>query len=602
MIIEALNDYYEILASDVKENIPQYGYSSTKVDFALNLSADGELKNVIPLKIQADNSKQLIGRTLIVPEKKTRSSGISAHFMCDNSSYFLGVDKKGKPQRSKDSFKASKLLHTEILSICKSKSAEAVMNFFNKWEENLTSNEALQQYTEEIMDGGNLIFKLDGERGFIHDCQEIKDAWENYLLKSEDSSIGQCSITGKNLPIARLHPYIKNVRNAQSSGASITSFNDNAYESYGKKNGFIAPVSERVAFNYTTVLNHMLLGKKQKIQIGDSTTVFWAESNEKIYVDLAAQLMNPPGYDNSREDSESERKSDKKTIDLIRDILDKTKKGEKIKEIKNIDERIKFYVLGLSPNASRISVRFFYRDTFGSFIQKISQHYIDMEIDKASVIYQENIPIWQLVKETISPNATNQAANPLLAGELMRSIINGTLYPALLFNAIMGRIKTDMDSKEKHIERVNYIRVSIIKAYLIRKARIQKNKNLEEVLTVSLNTDTNNTEYLLGRLFAVLEKAQQDANPGINATIKDRYFSSACGTPASVFPILLKLAQHHISKSDYGRAIDKKISEIMDAIPSFPSHLSLEQQGLFVLGYYHQRNSLYTKNRENKEV
>lgn len=587
MILNALSRYYEILAKDESSEIPLYGYSRAKVDFALVISPEGELIDVIPLKVEGNKGKKLVSRMLTVPEQKIRSSGISPNFMCDNSTYVLGVDKKGKPDRSKEAFIAFKELHDKLLGNAKGEAAKAVLGFLDKWNVDEASKyPVLKDYLEEIMEGSNLIFKLDGMSGFLHNDSEIKQVWERHNSIIDDDIVGQCLITGENAAIAELHPFIKNIRGAQTAGASIVSFNAPSYESYGKKNGYIAPVGRHAAFAYTTVLNHMLLGQKQKIQVGDATTVFWAESPDEIYPDLAAELFNPV-IDQEDKESKSAYRRDVKIEKLVKDVLIKAKSGMKIDDLDGkVDARTSFYILGLSPNASRISIRFFHSDSFGGFVEKICRHYVDMEVIKEYENNPDNIPIWRLLSETVSPKSSDKTAQPLLAGEIMRSIINGGTYPASFYNAIMLRVKTDVEI------RVNYVRASIIKGYLKRKARINKNKCLEEVLTVGLNVESTNTPYLLGRLFAILEKTQKDAG---NETIRARYFTSACTTPGAVFPILLRLAQHHISKSDYGYVNDKKIEAVMNQVERFPSNLTLEDQGLFSLGYYHQRTALWQK-------
>lgn len=593
MILNALNKYYEILLEDEKCEIPLYGYSNANVGFALSISHEGELIDVIPLKVQSNNGKKLVPRVLTVPEQKIRSSGTCPNFMCDNSTYVLGVDNKGKPERTKEAFTVFKALHNKVLCNATSKAAKAVLAFLDNWNiDKSREHYILKNYLEEILEGSNLVFRLDGETGYLHNDVEIKRMWEQYNTKGDDDVYGQCLITGQNTSIAKLHPFIKKVLGAQSSGASIVSFNASAYESYNKENGYIAPVSKYAAFAYTTVLNYMLSNQKQRIQVGDATTVFWAESSEEIYIDLAAELFNPSIEKNEKENKDVPKR-DAKVEYLIRDVLESMKAGKKINDLSGkIDPKTKFYILGLSPNASRISIRFFNRDSFGGFIEKMSLHYADMEIVKEYESNMDNIPIWKLILETVSPQSSDKSPQPLLAGETMRSIIGGGLYPALLYNAIMLRVKTDVDI------RVNYERASIIKAYLKRKARINKNTNLEEVLTVSLNENSTNTPYLLGRLFAILEKTQRDAG---NETIRARYFTSACTTPGSVFPILLRLAQHHIAKAEFGFVNDKKIEAVLNQVEKFPSNLTLEEQGLFSLGYYHQRVSLWQKVDNNNK-
>lgn len=559
----------------------------------MNISSNGKLLEVIPLKVESGNSQKLALKILTVPEQKIRSSGISANFMCDNSSYVLGIDNKGKPERSKSAFLAFKSLHQEILSGASGQAAHAILNFLEKWNVNEALDyPELKEFLEEILKGSNIVFRLDGELDYLHNDSEIRRLWEAYIGKSEDEIWGQCLIDGEYTPIAKLHPPIKNVKNAQSSGAPIVSFNANAYESYDKENGYIAPISKQVAFVYTTVLNHMLASPKQKVQIGDATTVFWAESPEDLYVNLAAELFNPQ-FNQEEKSKKKENRRDPQVEELVKEILIKAKTGSKMNNLKEmVDTRTKFYVLGLSPNAGRISVRFFYEQSFGAFVEKALQHYKDMEVVKDYVNRPDNLPIWKLISETVSPKSTSKEASPLLSGAFMRSILAGGLYPQSLYQSILQRVKTDSE------ERVNYVRAAVIKACLLRKSRITKNTKIEEVLTVALNENTSDRAYLIGRLFAVLEKTQSDAG---NETIRARYFTSAMTNPGTTFPVLLRLAQHHIAKAKYGFLNDKKIESILNQIESFPKHFNLDDQGIFTLGYYHQRVKLWEKQEKDNQ-
>jgi len=584
LVIQSLCRYYEILADDPDCDIAKEGYSNTKVSAALVISKEGELVDVISLKVESGKGKKLVSRSMIVPEYTQPTSRVLSNFLCGSSSYVLGIGDLKNPERSKKCFFEFKKKHNEILKNTASMHSKAVLLFLNKWDvEKALKNSVVKNNQDLLFEGGNIVFLLDGN-GYIHEDAEVKKLWERYKFKENDDIHMQCLISGKNSSIAELHlNKIKGIRNAQMAGASLVSFNAPAYESYGKKQSYNSPLSKKAAFAYTTVLNHMLLNQKQKIQIGDATTVFWAESPNDIYPNLAMQLFNPT----TSEESDKPTK-DIKTERIIADVLKLAKEGKGIPS--NIDDEInpltKFYILGLSPNASRISVRFFHGDTFGSFIEKTIQHYKDMKIIKDFENRPENIPIWQLLRETVSPKSNDKEAQPLLAGAIMRAILSGGLYPQSLYTSIIQRVKADCEI------RVNYIRASIIKAYLLRKAKITKNEKLKEVLTVALNEQTTDTAYLLGRLFAILEKTQKDAG---NETIRARYFASAMATPKAVFPILLRLAQHHISKAEYGFVNDKKIETIMNSIEQFPSYLSLDEQGIFILGYYQQRPKLWEK-------
>ncbi|SHI91447.1 CRISPR-associated protein, Csd1 family [Geosporobacter subterraneus DSM 17957] len=592
MILQSLVNYYEILASDADSDIPRLGYGKANVSYAVNLSADGELLNIIPLKINVQKGKKLVEvpQSMEVPEQEKKSVGIKSNFLCENSSYMFGIDNKGKPERSKECFKAFKELHINILQNINNAAAKAVISFVNNWDiDQGLEHPALQEYLDEILSGANLVFKMDGGE-FVHQNKEIRQIWEKHKSSSENTNVMQCLVTGKEETIARLHPSIKGVKGAQSVGGSIVSFNDRAYESYGryKEQGLNSPVSEYATFAYTTVLNYLLADGSHKMYLGDATIVFWAESPKKIYQDFMSLYMNGGMVNN-----DERMVKDEVAAREVRSVFEKIAQGKPIDDLSDVfDEKTNFHILALSPNSARLAVRFFTSNSFGSLIRKIAMHYQDLRMEKQYATDADAISIWRLLNETVSPKSNDKAASPLMAGATLKAIITGSPYPASLYNAILIRIKAEKE--------INYYKAAIIKAYLLRNTN-----KFKEVLTMSLNEQSPNRAYILGRLFAVLEKAQHDANPGINATIKDRYFTSACATPASVFPVLLRLSQHYISKAEYGYVSDRKIADILEKLDinnhPFPSNLSLEEQGVFILGYYHQRNAFYQKNNKKSE-
>ncbi|NMA80241.1 MAG: type I-C CRISPR-associated protein Cas8c/Csd1 [Clostridiales bacterium] len=597
MVLQSLAKYYEILSADPDSNIPKSGYNAVNVSYALNISKDGELHEIIPTMIPVKRGKKMveISQTMELPERVPRANGIKPNFLCDNSSYVLGIDNKGKPTRTKQCFESFKDLHNQILLNIKNDYAQALINFLNSWDvENAQTHPAVQEHLENIIKGANIVFKLDGGR-YIHEDEEIKKAWDEYSTKSSDGKIMQCLVTGEEKPIARIHPAIKGVKGAQSSGASLVSFNKSAYESFGKKDGqgINSPVSEEIAFAYTTALNHLLSDDANRIYIGDAAVIFWAISSEKKYQDMASIFVNPSEISESEEEKATQR--DPAAIREVRSIFDKIAKGEPIRDFgEEFDKDVEFYTLGLSPNAARLSVRFFTRDNFLGFIQKSARHYEDMRIERQFSNEFEFVPIWKVLSETVPATAKDKTPQPQMSGSVMRAILTGVRYPTAIFNAIMMRIKADRN--------INYYRASIIKAYLIRNYK----EKYREVITVSLNTETNNKAYVLGRLFAVLEKAQLDASETkLKSTIKDKYFTSASATPGRVFPILLRLSQHHIAKAEYGYTSDKRIEELMQKLEieenPMPTNLSLEDQGIFVLGYYHQRNAFYVKKDKDSD-
>ncbi len=591
MILQSLVKYYEILANDEDSNIPKLGYSKANVSYAVNLSLEGELLNIIPLKIGAQRGKKIVEvpQSMEVPEQEKKSVGIKSNFLCENSTYIFGIDNKGKPERSKACFEAFKQLHIKVLKDVDHVTAQAIINFVSHWDaDKAKEHPALIEYLDEIS-VANFVFKINGGE-YVHQNREIRHAWEKHKSNSDYTNVMQCLVTGKESSIARLHPSIKGVRGAQSVGGSLVSFNERAYESYGreKEQGLNAPVSEYATFAYTTVLHFLLADSSHKLNLGDATIIFWAESPKQIYQDFMSLYIN--GLEVSKGENSVH---DEVAAREIKSIFEKIAQGKPIGELSDaFDEKTNFHILAISPNAARLAVRFYITNSFGEFVKKIGNHYEDLKIEKQYPTDPDTFSIWRLLNETVSPTSKDKVATPLMAGATLKAIITGTRYPASLYNSIMLRIKAEKD--------ISYYKVSIIKAYLSRNTN-----KFEEVLTMALNEQSENSTYILGRLFAVLEKAQQDASPGINTTIKDRYFTSACATPASVFPMLLRLSQHHISKADYGYASDKRIADILDKLDMeknpFPANLSLEEQGVFILGYYHQKNAFYPKNNKKSE-
>lgn len=598
MILQALYQLYQRLLDEPGSGISPPGYSTARVSFALNLSETGELLDLIDLREvdKAAKQKKPLARDMDVPRQVKRASGVNANFLCDNSGYVLGVDAKGKPERTRETFKAFRALHQEILAGLDDTGAAAVLAFLEQWNPDQAAEcPVLRPLRDDLMAGGNIVFHLDAAPGFIHNRPAVRAAWERHSARREAAEQGQCLITGELGPIARLHDSIKGVVGAQPTGASIVSFNLPAFESYRKKQSFNAPVSEAAAFGYVTALNFLLRSDRHRLRISDATTVFWAERAAALEEDMLAELIDPTGAETggaaadepkATEASGSYRR-DSQATRLVHDILMRARGGQPVLAgVAQVDPDVRFYILGLTPNVSRLSVRFLDVDTFGGLVERIAQHYADMAIDLPAWNEGGFFPVWRIIQET-APLADSKRASPLLAGALIRAILQGTDYPESLYTGMVSRIRAD--------QKINAIRAGVIKACLLRRARIHGNSDKKGMISVSLNEQRTDAAYLLGRLFALLEKAQQDATPGLNATIRDRYFGAASATPQAVFPILLRLAQHHIAKAEYGGLLDKRIEEVVAKISGFPAHLNLEEQGMFVLGYYHQRQAFYQR-------
>lgn len=574
MIIQALYEYYKRLEQDPNIHIPAFGFSNEKIHFVLVVDKSGKLVNVKDLREKIE--KKNIARQLIVPAPNKKSCGIDPNFIWGNTGYVLGADNKEHKDKNrlKKLFTEFKKFQHSLGNEIDDIGMDAILKFLDLWQPKGVKQ---LKYWEE-MAGMNLVFQLDDERKYIHEHPAIKERWIKYCRENQSDYKAFCLISGQKKSIARLHPSIKGIPPpAQSSGTSIVSFNLDSFCSYNKEQSFNAPVSEDITFNYTTALNSLLrFDSRQKVQIGDATTVFWAEGKTPIESFLK-DILDP--QNNNQAD-----------LGDIRRFLEAIREGKMSKEIENA-KNMKFYILGLSPNASRLSVRFWYISTIEDISRKLGQHFKDLAITRNYDNEPEFPGMWHLLHET-SVQGKSENISPLLSGAFMRSILTGLRYPSEILTAVLERIRAD--------QKINYLRAALIKAYLIRNSRFQ-NKEEREVVNMSLDKGEKNIGYRLGRLFAILEKAQKDAIPGANTTIKDRYYGSASATPAIVFPQLLRLAQHHIQKSEYGINIDKQIEDVVQDIQKFPSHLSLEDQGIFALGYYHQKQDFYKKSEKKEE-
>lgn len=581
MILQALVQHYENLAGQDKVSKP--GWCHAKVSYLIDLKEDGTIKEIIPLKREEERGKKKvwISETLCVPEMVTRSSGVSANFLCDNAKYFLGIDADGTGQRVIECFQAAKARHLSILKDSESMMAKAICRYFEHWNpETAQENPVVKEHWEELNDGGNLIFGMGGH--YAQDDEMIKRIWEKQQEQKEEGQVGTCLVTGQKTKIARIHRGIKGVPGAQSSGAALVSFNAPAFESYGKEQSYNAPVGQYAEFAYTTALNYLLNQREYRFPMGDSMVVFWAESGEQEYQRIFFSSLDPQP-DNQEQ---------------IRKVFENLKRGIWVDlEDINLDMNQKFYILCLAPNAARLSVRFFYQNSFGNILKNIEKHYSRMEIVRPSWENRAYLGIRQMLMETVNQKSKDKSPVPNMAAMVLKAVLSDDRYPASLYTDTLIRIRAEQG-------KVTCGRAAIIKAFLIQNYKWKEGEGC-----MGLNVECKEPAYVLGRLFAILEFIQKDANPGINTTIRDRYFNSACTTPASVFPVLIKLKNSHIKKLEResgGTKIyyEKLLTELMGNLAvegkgtGFPRRLSLEEQGKFMLGYYHQIQKKYEKKED----
>lgn len=586
MILEALADYYQKLSE--KGEISPEGWAPVKIFYALVIDKEGGLIDVMPtLEEERRGQKSvLVPYSFQLPQAVTRSSGIKANFLWDSASYLLGIDSKGNKLRTRDCFDASKELHLSLLYHTDSKAAKAVCNFFLDWlPEKAMNHPVLQDYLDEILKGVNLMFRFAG--GFVHEDGAVVRVWDEYKKRQNaNSPEGRCLVTGNRGPIAQLHPPIKNVKDAQTSGAMLVSFNSDSVESYGKERGYNSPVGQAAVFAYTSALNRLLSDKEHVQYAGDTTVVYWAETAQEECRDVFGYLMG----------SKTKKFSEHELSRCVSELL----KGRPY-DLSGVEisPETRFYVLGLAPNAARLSVRFFYRNTFGGLVENIEAHYRRLKLVKPAYEPFERLSFNDLLYATVHPNARDKAASPLLAGALYRAVLNNTDYPQALINTVLMRIRAE--------QKITWGRASIIKACLLKKLEKTPNENIKEALTVQLNELCTYQPYILGRLFSVFEALQEAANPGINTTVKDKYFNSAAATPASIFAILTRMSGYYLRKLKDNQKIyyNNIILELTEKITeSLPAYQNLEDQEIFYFGYFHQTQTRYRKKRQeemNKE-
>lgn len=599
MILQSLVHLYDELSRQGK--VAREGWGIAKVSHRLVLDEEGGLIGIVSArkKVLRGKKEKEIPSDMMVPLPVIRASGVKANFLCDNSSYLLGVDNKGKPERTKECFEAARALHHQILDGCHSAEARAILSYFDHWDAaGARDNPLVQTNLEDILGGSNFLFHVGNKD--VSDIPEIRDAWERYYRSGggeEDTIKGQCLITGKkDMPIATLHPKIKGVLGAQSSGANLVSFNAPAFCSYGYdgEQGQNAPVSEEAANAYGAALNFLLADRTHAKVMGDTTVVYWSEHGEEAYQDGFLGMMGDEGG---------------LTDEELDDVLAHMKEGRS-SDIGGIsvspDEP--FYILGLAPNAARISVRFFLRNTFGDILKNLAAHEERMKIVHSS-LEKERIPLYWILKAMDNPDCRKESApSTFWAGKLTNAILINGYYPEAVYKNIMRRVflcheKSSGGGKNKE-KKIDYIKASFIKAYLLKNCGMK----WEGKIQMAVNENCNDISYVLGRLFSVLENIQKSANHGINSTIKDRYFNAACATPAAVFPLLWKLTNAHLGKLDQPKAayFKKKLGMLMDkiAMPDtgtpLPHRLTLDEQGAFVLGYYQETQARYAGKKEEK--
>jgi CRISPR-associated protein Csd1 len=571
MILQALNDYYRRKQADTNpgNRLPAFGLEEKEIPFVIEIDAQGRLVNVADTR--SGDGKKKTAQRFLVPQGVKKTFGVAANLLWDTAEYVLGVDTRGKPERVAEQHAAFLARIEALPEVARNDDGiKAVRAFLNVLD--------LEQFAQlplwDELHAGNplMTFRLNGDFGLV--CQRPAVVAATPTADEADDAHGVCLVTGEKGAIERLHPAIKGVWGAQTSGANIVSFNLDAFRSYGKAQGDNAPMGKSAVFAYTTALNHLLArDSRQRVQVGDASTVFWAEAPHDLETMVPDLFGEPPKDDPDRGDG------------ALKALYKSVDSGS----FSVGDANACFHVLGLAPNAARISIRFWETASALELARRVRRHFDDIHIARAPHD-PEHLSLFRLLAAcAVQGKADNIPPN--LGGDVIRAILEDLPYPATLLNAAVQRCRAE--------QKVSYARAAAIKACLnraIRKANRSRSQQ-EREFTTMLDTQNPNPAYRLGRLFAALEKMQEEASPGLNATIRDRYYGAASSTPVAVFTTLLRLKNHHLGKLSQGRAVqmEKLLGEIMGGLDEFPRHLPLPEQGRFALGYYHQRQAFFTK-------
>lgn len=570
MILQALKGYYDRKAADPESGIAPFGWERKEIPYLIVLGRDGRLVNVEDT--QERIGKKLRARAFAVPQSVKRTVGIEPYFLWDNVEYVTGIVCKegGNPSRVARQHEA---FMDRLRPFAAVPEIGAVLRFLSS-ADMPSQLDAHEPWKEARQTCAFVAFKFVNEDGTIFDVPAVKEAVNGLADGLGDGETGVDLVSGQKGPVAVLHPALKGIPGANTTGANIVSFNFQAATSFGKSQGNNSPVGVQSAFEYTTALNTLLSkDSKQKMMVGDATVVFWAEKDNPFETALADFFSEPP----------------KDNPDRLEGSVSALFRSPQTGTGVYAEDETTFYVLGLSPNAARIAIRFWHVGTVAEMAGRFRAYFDDLLIAHGPKD-RDHLSLWRLLVSTAVQGKSENIA-PNLAGNVMRSILEGLPFPETLLQSVLMRIKAEHE--------VTYPRAKLIKGCLNRKWRFSNPKN-ERKLTVSLDKENTNAGYRLGRLFAVLERIQEKANPGINATIKERFYASASSTPSSVFGNLMRLANHHLSKlrkekPGFAVNLEKLMQEVIAGVTRFPSHLSLDDQGQFAIGYYHQRQDFFTK-------
>jgi CRISPR-associated protein Csd1 len=558
MILEELCCYYAEIVKIHADEIPSFFQSRASVYAEIVLSKKGEAVAINPLYKTVKGGN--IPISLLVPEKIKRTSGIAPNFLCDNAMYLLGIEIGKSTSLSMDRFSSSAQLHQSVLYGIKDEGATAVKSFFKSWNPAEIRDLFRGCDMAVLLElKANMVFRLENDLCYLHERPKIQTAWREYKQKEQETACAmQSLVSGKSLPVTRVHSNLTGLTGGPATGTALVSFNADSLDSYGKSQGFNAPIGIKESFAYTAALNYLLTEPDHHLRIQELTVLFFAISSK---------------------DEENKSK-----IKKIKWLLQNAMSG---REIFKADKEIcqtKIFMLGLKARSARAEICFFHIAEVEALIIN------NMSFTEDCSLCGEYF--WLGIGDLLGRIYKNERFSPAVASRFYQSVLFGENLPYSVFQMALLQFKKPYPAGSEQ-QKTEHCCIAVIKAYFIRSKKYKG--ETEKEVTGMLNVENKNAGYLLGRMFACLEKVQKESAPEINTGIKERYFSSACSTPARVFPTLLRLCGYHIHKAKYGDYLDRIIEELFQSVDAFPTFLNAESQGYFAIGYYQQRHELYQK-------
>jgi CRISPR-associated protein Csd1 len=531
-----------------------------------------------------------------IPRRSDRTRQDQAEFLVDKAEYVFGIDPVEK--RSRDKLATHRALFRGAVEEAASKipssaGLRAVVAFLQRDApaelQDLLAPPSEREKTERAGALFAFVYEPDGGVQCVHDEPAVRTYWRE-RLEAEGAERGQCLVTGKmDVPLTRLHAKPKGIPPISKTrgGVRLTSVNEESFQSYGLEGIGGAPISRDANMAIKAALNRLLdpryprpdgsgpYPKQHEIVSPDTVVVYWSKREASLEFLSEVERHDP---------------------EAVGQMLRTPSAGRPAA----LEDPTAFYALILSGSQGRAIIRSFIESTVREVAEAVDRYREETRIVRPYGETPGGFPLGEVRRSLVprpdpkNPDEDLKALPPALATDLYLAVLRGRPLPATVLEAAVRRNRAQpfpVERSGRRDEKPFAVRCSLLKVYLRR--------NLKEDVSVSLDTSRTDRPYRLGRLLAVIDKLQQDALEDVNASVVDRFYGSASATPESVFPTLLRRTQHHMGKlrkEKPGLAVvrDQLLQEIVSEIQGFPKTMRLEDQAMFALGFYHQRQAFFT--------